>query len=259
MSDRALNLVMTGTLAVMLAIQPASLSAASLFSSKPSVEPATTQTNVAAAKPAKSNLPSELQLVRKRLLAGRSISYLQLQALADHGDSIGAFRMGERLNAQNDPDLATDALHYFSIAAYQSRAYAVRHMVEILSRADVKIAPAHLKQAEIALRAQALRGNEKAIDSLIRFYSEGKPFGTNRDQIEALLKAGAGSRNAESAFRLALMLLSEPGRTPDQTEQAARYLTIANKNGSIGVQASASNLLATLGNAQTQDNSGVQP
>jgi TPR repeat protein len=259
MSERSLTLLITAAVTAMLALQPAALSATPLPSSKPSAKTAAVQTKVVKAKSAKSNLPPELQLVRKRLLAGKSVPYLQLQALADQGDSIGAFRMGERLNAQKDPGLATDALHYFSIAVYQNRAYAVGQMVEILSRTDVKIAPAHLEQAEIALRAQALRGNEKAIDSLIRFYSEGKPFGTKRDQLEALLKTAAGSKNAESAFRLAVMLLSEPSRTPDQTEQAVRYLSIATKNGSIGVQASASNLLATLDKAQTHDNSGVQP
>ncbi len=258
MSERTPNLVVT-MFATVLSLQPACSSASPLISNKPLVAPVVTGTSMAAAKATVTTLPPELQRVRKRLLIGKRVSYREVQALADYGDSIGAFRMGERLIAINDPTLATDALHYFSIAAYQNRGYAVRHMVEILSRTDVKITPAHLAQAEGALRAQALRGNAKAIDSLIRFYSEGSPFGAKADQLEALFKTSADGHNAQSAFRMAVTLLSDPGRTSEQTEQAARYLEIAKESGSIGVQASAGNLLATLGNPQTQDNSGVQP
>jgi TPR repeat protein len=258
MFERTLPTLITATVAAILALQPASMSAAPLLSSKPSVKPVPIQANVAA-KSAQSELPPELQMVRKRLLAGKSVSYRQLQALADHGDSIGAFRMGERLNAMNDPGLATDALHYFSIAVFQDRAYAVGQMVEILSRTDVKIAPAHLTQAELALETQVRRGNEKAIEALIRFYIEGRPFGTKRDQLETLLNAGGGGKNAEAAFRMAVMLLSGSDRTPDKEQQAERYLKIANENGSIGIRASASSLLATIGNTEAKSEPGVGP
>ena len=52
-----------------------------------------------------------------------------LRALADAKDGIGAFKLAERIQKQGDPKLATDALHYFAIAAYQDRGYAVGRMM----------------------------------------------------------------------------------------------------------------------------------
>jgi hypothetical protein len=205
------------------------------------------------AKPAKrktmgpaSHLPLALQEARKRLLAGKRVSYGQLQALADAKDGIGAFRLAERIQKQDDPALATHALHYFAIAAYQDRGYAVRHMIAILSDDSLDLRPSHLESAEAALRLQARKGNDQAIDGLIRLYSEGRRFGNKRDELETLLSSGGGKSNGDAAFKLAILLLSDRNRTQEQTEQAARFLAITAETGSIGMKAAAGNLLAQL-------------
>ena len=205
-----------------------------------------------------SHLPLALQATRKNLLAGKRVTYRQLQALADAGDGVGAFKLAERIQKQADPKLATDALHYFSLAAYDGRSYAVRHMLNILADDGLQFSPAHLASAEAALRAQAKKGNAVAVEGLIKLYSQGHPFGEKRDELEALLATGVGNKNGDTAFRMAVMLLSQPTRTPEQTEQATRYLGIARDKGSVGMKAAASNLLAQMTEPDTGTNAEVQ-
>ncbi|THV15048.1 hypothetical protein [Rhizobium rhizophilum] len=205
-----------------------------------------------------SHLPLPLQEARKRLLAGKKVSYGELQALADAKDGIGAFKLAERIQKQGDPKLATDALHYFSIAAYQDRGYAVRHMMDILGNDSLELSPSHLTSAETALRLQARKGNDKAVEGLIRLYSEGRVFGDKRHELEALLTSGVGRKNGDTAFKLAVLLLSDRNRTPEQTEQATRFLAIAEENGSLGMKAAASNLLAQLQTKSSETTAEVQ-
>lgn len=223
---------------------------------------------IESAKPAKpvkrktmgpaSHLPVRLQETRKRLLAGKRVSYGELQALADAKDGIGAFRLAERIQQQNNPKLATDALHYFSIAAHQDRGYAVRHMLTILGDDGLELSRAHLDSAEAALRLQARKGNEQAIEGLIRLYSEGRLFGDKRSELEALLAAGTGKKNGDAAFKMAVVLLSNRDRTPEQTETALRFLAIAERNGSIGMKAAASNLIVQLESKSSETTAEVQ-
>lgn len=205
-----------------------------------------------------SHLPVALQEARKRLLAGKRVSYGELQALADAKDGIGAFKLAERIQQQGNPKLATDALHYFAIAAYEDRGYAVRPMMDILSNDSLDLSPSHLKSAEAALRLQARKGNDKAVEGLIRLYSEGRLFGDKRDELEALLASGTGKKNGDTAFKLAVLLLSDRDRTPEQTEQATRFLAIAEDKGSIGMKAAASNLLAQLQSKSSETTAEVQ-
>lgn len=220
---------------------------------------------VEAAKPAKpktmgpaSHLPIALQEARKRLLAGKRVSYGELQALADAKDGIGAFKLAERIQKQGDPKLATDALHYFAIAAHEERGYAVGRMMEILGNDSLELSPSHLKSAEAALRLQARKGNDKAVEGLIRLYSEGRRFGDKRDELEALLASGIGKKNGDTAFKLAVLLLSDRDRTPEQTEQATRFLAIAEESGSIGMKAAATNILAQLQTKSSETTAEVQ-
>lgn len=259
MSDRLVRLGCATMLALpLLGLTPAYAAVKPFFPRNPpeTVEPA---------KPAKpktigpaSHLPIALQEARKRLLAGKRVSYGELQALADAKDGIGAFKLAERIQKQGDPKLATDALHYFAIAAYEDRGYAIGRMMEILGNDSLELSPSHLKSAEAALRLQARRGNDKAVEGLIRLYSEGRRFGDKRDELEALLASGIGKKNGDTAFKLAVLLLSDRDRTPEQTEQATRFLAIAEESGSIGMKAAATNILAQLQTKSSETTAEVQ-
>jgi len=259
MRDRAKPLVVCAVMATSL-VAGSPAYAVKPFFPRPSAE------TVEPAKPVKrktmgpaSHLPLALQAARKRLLAGQKVSYDELQALADAKDGIGAFKLAERIQKQADPKLATHALHYYAIAAYQDRGYAVRHMLTILSDGSLQLQPSHLENAEAALRLQARKGNEQAVEGLIRLYSEGRLFGDKRGELEALLASGTGKKNGDTAFKLAVLLLSDRDRTSEQTEQAARFLAIAEENGSVGMKAAASNLLAQLHSKSPETSAEVQP
>lgn len=260
MSDHARPIRLRGTLFL-------ALFGSMLIASAPAeaVTPWFTTKKAEPAKPVKkktlgpaSHLPLALQATRKNLLAGKRVTYKQLQALADAGDGVGAFKLAERIQKQGDPKLATDALHYYTLAAYDGRDYAVRHMLNILGDSRLELTPSHLASAETALRARAKKGNAVAVEGLIKLYSQGRPFGEKRDELEALLASGAGEKNGDTALRMAVMLLSQPTRTPEQTEQATRYLGIARDKGSVGMKAAANNLLAQLTEPATGTNAEVQ-
>mgnify|MGYP000724653593 FL=1 len=256
MSKRLYPLAILAVCVGTLAAQPSAARVKPFFPRPKAEEPAPPPRPAPTGPAAK--LPLELQAVRKDLLAGKRVSYRQLQALADAGDGIGAFRLAERIVKDGDPKFTTDALHYFTIAVSEGRGHAVRHMLDLLTDTQAEFRPAHLKSAEIALRAQAKKGNEKAVDGLIRFYSEGRPFGDRRGELETLLASGT-SKNGDTAFKLAVMLLSGQGRTPEQTAQASRYLVIAQQTGSIGVKAAAGNIMAMLKNPPSEEHAEVQP
>jgi TPR repeat protein len=126
------------------------------------------------------------------------------------------------------------------------RAFALSSMVRVLGREDVSLTPAHLQQAERALLREAARGNAKATTSLLRFYQSGVPFGKREEQAAALLKARAGKSDAVAAYQLAVLLLSESGEDEAKRREIIGYLEIARDHGTIGISASATNLLRML-------------
>ena len=55
-----------------------------------------------------------------------------------------------------------------------------------------------------------------------------------------------------------MLLLSDRDRTPEQTEQATRFLAIAEESGSIGMKAAATNILAQLQTKSSETTAEVQ-
>lgn len=204
--------------------------------------------------PGRPALSPRLEAVRKKVIARKSVPYSDLQALADAGDSLGAYSLGKVIMAKGKPDLLSHALHYFAFAAMYDRDYAVSPMVQILARKDATMQPAHLRQAEKALLRQATDGNDKALESLVRFYRLGQPFGSKPKEATELLEARAGKSDGAAAYQLAVLLLSGDGREDAEARQEAiRYLTIAREDGNIGIRAAAFNLIQTLSDEKPND------
>jgi hypothetical protein len=225
----------------MMATPAAALSRLSFSASSGSA-----QVFLAAARIERKRMNPQLALIRKRLIAHRRVSTAELRRLADAGDSLGSFAFGKWLAGQGDSKLVSDALHYFAMAAISGRDYAVRPILELVSRPDAVISPAHLKQAESALSMRAARGNNVAIDGLVRLYSSARPFGAKPEEAARLLSARAAKGNSDAAYRLAMMKLSARDKSPGATPEIIRYLEIAERGGTLGVKASAANLLALL-------------
>lgn len=223
----------------------------------PPVDPNAPPAKNTGKKGAASHLPPELQEIRERMFSGKTVDYASLQKLADAGDGIAAYRLAERIVARQKPELATHALHYFTLAVTDNRGYAVRNMLRILAEPDNQIAPGHLKEAEAALSRQAAKGNAVAVDGLLDLYTKGQPFGSRPEQLEKLLAAG-GAASGQIAYRMAITLLSAEHASPEDRETASRYLAIARDKGSLGMQAAAHNLLAQLQTGPSQPQAEVQ-
>jgi hypothetical protein len=200
-----------------------------------------------------------LERIRKRLIARHPVTFQQLRALADAGDSLAAFAFAKRLSAQGKPALISDELHYYSEAAIGGRKYAVRSILEIAARQDLRFNPAHLKQAERALNMLATNGNAAAADGLIQFYSSGHPFGAKPHDITRLLQRRVRKGDGDAAFRLAIAMLSSNPISPEGKAQVIRYLQIAAKKGSLGTQASAANIIISMRAEQPLITSEAKP
>lgn len=219
-----------------------------LFKSAPAVIPVPPPTPKPAQRALnkKPRLAPRLAAIRKRMIARRVVAYRDLQTLADRGDGLAAFRLGQQLEATADPAVASDAVHYYAMAVSLGRAFALSSMVRVLGHENAAFTPAHLQQAEHALLREAARGNAKAAKSLVHFYQSGSPFGKREEQAAELLKTRAGKSDAVAAYQLALLMLSEDGEDEAKRQEIIGYLEIARDHGTIGISASATNLLRML-------------
>ncbi|MGR6432583.1 hypothetical protein ACU5AY_16865 [Rhizobium sp. PAMB 3174] len=212
------------------------------------------KTHTVKTAPGRPALSPRLEAVRKKVIARKKVPYSDLQALADAGDSLGSYSLGKVIMARGKPELLSHALHYFAFAAMYDRDYAVSPMVQILAQKDATMDPAHLRQAEKALLRQATDGNDKALESLVRFYRLGQPFGSKPKEATELLEARAGKSDAAAAYQLAVLLLSGDGsHDAEARQEAIRYLTIAQEGGNIGIRAAAFNLIQTLSDEKPND------
>jgi TPR repeat protein len=200
-----------------------------------------------AARPYRKKMSPNLERIRKRFLARRQVSFAELRSLADAGDSLAAYAFGKMLVDDGNPKYYTDAVHYFSRAAVAGRAYAIRPILKVLATPDIVLKPSHILEAERTLNKYAMRGNQVAINGLIDFYAAGSPFGTNPDRVTKLLEAKLVKPNAgDNSYVLAIKKLAEPGRTPKETQEIIIYLEEAALTGSVGIRASAANIIALL-------------
>jgi hypothetical protein len=200
-----------------------------------------------------------LERIRKRLISRHSVTFQQLRTLADAGDSLAAFAFAKKLSALGKPVLLSDALHYYSEAALGGRKYALRGILDTAARQDVAFNPAHLKQAERALNMLAKNGNPIAENGLIRLYTSGIPFGAKPQEIARLLERRVRRGDGDAAFRLAIIMLNPVPILPESKAQVIRYLEIAAKKGSLGTQASATNIIIFLKAEQPLVTSEIKP
>lgn len=182
-----------------------------------------------------------LQQARRRMLAGKNISYNDMRALADHGDGLAAFRYANRLMELDRPDLLSAAALYYATAAYTGRDYAIGPLIRLLSRDDIEFSDGRLQHLENALRAFAMRGNEQAAMALSGFYASGSPFGFQPQKLAALQRDLAGAGDANVALDLIMQLMTGKSVEADQGEIESWFATLALSE-NLGQRATAQNL-----------------
>ncbi|CAN7419545.1 hypothetical protein LJR016_002615 [Devosia sp. LjRoot16] len=186
-----------------------------------------------------------LKQIRNRMVAGKDVSYKDMQTLADSGDDLAQLHLAKRIEAENDPATLDAAARYYRRAAENGRTSAVRPLIRLLN-ADVFLdQPKNLTSSQELLEKLAADGNAAARDGLIAMYRAGKPFGLDPARADELLVASAKGGDAKAALDLAFTLLSG---TPDaaKIEEAKGYLKVAAASDTLNIRTMAENLLRTL-------------
>lgn len=193
-------------------------------------------------------LPTEhLRNLRKKMNAGRSLATRDLRALADAADGLAAFRYGKWLEEQGKPQLLPDAAHYYAIASYTDRDFAVRRLVALLTLPNLDLTGPRINAALDAMTHQAQTGNADAAMALAQMYAAGRPFGKDPDATRQWLEVAAKAGRGDAAVKLALAyMMPTDGALPDHA-RARVALEMAAAQPDPGTKAMAKTLMARLG------------
>lgn len=197
-------------------------------------------------------LPTEhLRNLRKKMNAGRTLGTRDLRALADAADGLAAFKYGKWLEEQGKPQLLPDAAHYYAIASYTDRDFAVRRLVALLALPNLELTGPRISEALDAMTHQAQTGNADAAMALSQMYASGKPFGKDADAVRHWLEVAANAGRGDAAVKLALAyMMPTDGAAPDPA-RARLALELAATQPDPGTKAMAQTLLARLGTMPT--------
>lgn len=184
-----------------------------------------------------------LQALRARMVAGKRLSFHQMRALADAGDSLAALRYAKRLEALDDPNVLVDAVHYYAMALYDGREGVISPVITLLKATSADLSPARLRVIERAIQSSSRLGNRAATEALAQMYLKGSPFGPNRDEALRLLTKLAERGDAQAALDLSLLYLNEKMPDPDTAARVQTYLTLASTSTDLSVRTMAENLM----------------
>lgn len=192
-------------------------------------------------------LPTDhLRGLRKKMIAGRSLGTRDLRALADAADGLAAFKYGTWLEDQGKPQLLPDAAHYYAIASYTDRDFALRRLVALLALPTLELSVARRSEALDAMIHQANTGNADAAIALSRMYASGTPFGKDPQAVRDWLNVAANAGRGDAAVKLALTYMAPAdGMSPDPIKARAA-LNLALAQPEPGTKAMAKTLLARL-------------
>jgi TPR repeat protein len=186
-----------------------------------------------------------LKLIRNRMIAGKDVSYKEMQTLADSGDDLAQYYLAKRIEEANEPETLDAAARYYRRAAENGRTSAVRPLIRLLNANVFDEQPENLAESQELLEALAAKGDAVARDGLIAMYRAGKPFGLNPARADELLIASAQGGDAKAALDLAFVLLAGVPE-PAEIEEAKGYLRIAATSETLNIRTMAENLLRTL-------------
>jgi len=193
------------------------------------------------------DLPSRyLRSIRRTMISGAPVNATDLRALADAGDGLAAFRYAKLLQAMPNPDPKGAAAHYYSIAAYTGRAFAVPPLARMLMAEGAGYSDSRLKQALNAMTVQAISGNAVAATLLGQMYADGVPFGHDLAQAQTFLAMTSKGGSPKVALQLGIALMSDPTDASAGSPAARSALRLAAAGDDLSVRVTAENLLRLL-------------
>ena len=144
------------------------------------------------------------------------------------------------------PDATGAAAHYFAIAAYSGRAFAVAPLARLLKAEGASYSESRLRQALNAMTVQALSGNADAATLLGEMYAEGVPFGRDLSQAQQFLGMADGGVSPQAVLNLGLALLTDPADVAAGHVGALSALGVAAAGDDLAVRVTAENLLRLI-------------
>lgn len=194
------------------------------------------------------NLPTEhLRALRRAMLAGEVLGMADLRDLADAGEGLAAFRLAKLLEAEGKPDPTGVAAHYYAIAAYTGRAFAVAPLARLLKEDGAGYSPSRLTNALNAMTVQTLSGDPQAATLLGQMYAEGSPFGLDAAKAQAYLAMASDGGSMPALLQLGVTLMTDPSDTAAGNPGARSALELAAAGDDLAVRVTAENLLRLMG------------
>lgn len=199
-----------------------------------------------AAKPPVDPGVARLKALQKRMISKQKLKDSELQELADSGDGLAAFYYARRLEERKSTKVLPAAVHYYAMASYLGRAFAINRMIALMKSPDVTLSDKQIKNGKDALVKLAQSGNAAAALGLADMYAIGQPFAKDTALSRKWLMQAAKTGDANAAQKLAqAAIMPQDGSAPDlPAARAALALMIASKE--PGKVAMAQTLLARL-------------
>jgi TPR repeat protein len=187
-----------------------------------------------------------LRAARRKMNSGTQLSTKQLQSLADAGDGLAAYRFAKLLEERDVPDPTGVAAHYFAIAAYTGRAFAVPPLARLLKAEGADYGTSRLKHSLNAMTVQALSGNGAAASLLGQMYADGSPFGYDLAKAESYLTMTKNGGSPKAILQLGVALMSDPADASTGHPGARSALSLAAAGEDLSVRVTAENLLRLI-------------
>lgn len=200
-----------------------------------------------------------LRATRRQMIAGQPVSRDRLQALADHGDGLAAFRFAKLLQDSGLADPKGNAAHYYAIAAYTGRAFAVAPLARLLASDGAGYSESRLRHALNAMTVQALSGNTRAATLLGEMYFTGVPFGFDAAQAQTFSGMAVGKGDPRAALNLGVALMSDPQDAAAGHVGAHSALSTAAEGDDLSIRVTAQNLLRLLEAQTPADTASADP
>jgi TPR repeat protein len=199
-----------------------------------------------AAKPPVDPVVSRLKTLHDRMIAKQKLTASEMQELADSGDGLAAFNYARRLEETGRTSVLPTAVHYYAMASYLGRDFAMHRLIALMKSPDVTLSDSQIKGGKDALVKLARAGKTAAALGLADMYAIGQPFAQDSAESRTWLMQAAKAGDANAAQKMAqAAIMPQDGSAPDvPAARAALALMIASNE--PGKVAMAQTLLARL-------------
>ena len=152
-----------------------------------------------AAKPRVEKVVPRLKTLHKRMVAKEELTSSEMQELADSGDGLAAFYYARRLEETGRASVLPSAVHYYAMASYLGREFAMKRMIALMKSPDVTLSDNQIKSGKDALVKLARSGTPAAALGLADMYAIGHPFAQDSAESRKWLMQAAKAGDVEAS------------------------------------------------------------